>query len=253
MNAPSVFIPFVTLATATRSATLANATRPITPVNNGYRRIQAVVNEGVSNYNALQLNLEKRFSNKFSFLASYTLSKTTNTVEPDAGNGEPADLNLLGENERGLSLLHQRHRFVLSGAYQLPFDFTVGGITSAASARPYNIVVGTDINGDGSTADRPYDQGKAAFIGRNIATGTPTYSTDLFVQKSFSFTEKAKLEFRAEVFNVFNHRNFLTGRNANYGTGIYGTPTTTNFSGANGGIANVDPSREVQFQVRFRY
>ncbi len=266
LNAPSVFIPTATVQF--RTVAQANATRPITPVNNGFRRIQAVVNEGVSNYNGLQLNLEKRLSQKFSFLASYTLSKTTNTVEPDAGNGDPADANLLGENERGLSLLNQRHRFVFSGFYQLPYDFTIGGVQSAASGRPYNITVGTarvtgnggttfsnvsDINGDGSTADRPFDLNTGTYLERNAGRGSATYSTDVFVQKSFSLTERAKVELRAEVFNIFNNRNILAGRNANYGTSFSGTPTTTNFGGANGGIANVDPSRELQFQVRFRY
>ena len=266
LNAPSIFIPTATVQY--RTAVQANATRPITPVNNGYRRIQAVVNQGVSTYNGLQVNFEKRFSRNYSFLASYTLSKTTNTVEPDAGNGEPGDLNLLGENERGLSLLDQRHRFVLSGYYQLPYGFTVGGITTAASGRPYNITVGTarvtnnggitfanvsDINGDGSTVDRPFDIGSGTFLGRNAGRGTPTYSTDLYAQKSFSLSERMRIEFRAEVFNIFNNRNILAGRNANYGTSFLGTPTTTNFGGANGGIANVDPSREIQFQLRFRY
>lgn len=253
LNAPNTFIPFVTLPTATRSVAAANLTRPILPVNNGYRRIQAVVNEGVSDYNGLQINLEKRFSRNLSFLASYTLSKTTNTVEPDAGNGDPNDVNQLGETERGRSLLDQRHRFVLSGYYQLPYNFTVGGITTAASGRPYAITAGVDTNGDGSTADRPFDRTTGAFIERNAGRGTPTYSTDLFAQKSFSLGERMRLELRAEVFNVFNNRNILAGRNATYGTAIFGTPTTTNFGGANGGIANVDPSRELQFQARFRF
>jgi hypothetical protein len=253
LNAPSTFIPFVTLPTTTRSVAAANLTRPILPVNNGYRRIQAVVNESVSDYNGLQINLEKRFSRNFSFLVSYTLSKTTNTVEPDAGNGDPNDVNQLGEAERALSLLDQRHRFVLSGYYQLPYGFALGGITTAASGRPYAITAGVDTNGDGSTADRPFDRATGTFIERNLWRGTPTYSTDLFGQKSFSLNERMRLELRAEVFNVFNNRNILAGRNASYGTPIFGTPTTTNFGGANGGIANVDPSRELQFQVRLRF
>lgn len=251
LNAPSLFIPFTTLPTATRTVAQANLTRPITPVNNGYRRILTVVNEGVSDYDGLQINLEKRFSRRFSFLASYTLSKTTNTVEPDAGNGDPADVNQLGEFERGLSLLDQRHRFVLSGYYQLPFGFTIGGVQTAASGRPFAITAGVDINGDGSTADRPFDRATATFLERNSGRGTPVYSTDLFAQKSFSINEKARLEFRAEVFNVFNNRN-IYGRFGNYGSAIIGAPNP--FLGtALGGIANVDPSREIQFQARFRY
>jgi hypothetical protein len=75
----------------------------------------------------------------------------------------------------------------------------------------------------------------------------------LFAEKSFRLSEKMRLELRAEVFNVFNHRNILAGRNANYNTNAFGTPAATNFGGANAGIANVDPSRELQFQVRFRF
>ncbi len=250
LNAPSSFTP--TAAVPTRTVAAANLTRPILPVNNGYRRIQVVSNEGISDYNGLQINLEKRIAERFSFLASYTLSKTTNTVEPDAGNGDPLDVNRLGEFERGLSLLDQRHRFVLSGYYQLPYGFTVGGITTAASGRPYAITVGSDINGDGSTADRPFDLNSGTFLSRNTGLGTPTYSTDLFAQKSFSLREKMQLEFRTEVFNVFNHRN-IYGRNGTYGNnGFIGT-TPILFGTAIGGIANVDPSRELQFQVRFRY
>lgn len=251
LNAPASFTP--TAAAKTRSVAAANAVRPILPVNNGYRRIQSVVNQGDSDYNGLQVNLEKRFSHRFSFLASYTLSKTTNTVEPDAGSGDPQDVNQLGDFERGLSLLDQRHRFVLSGFYQLPYGFTIGGIQTAASGRPYAITAGLDVNGDGSTADRPFDLATGAYLERNSGRGTPTYSTDLFAQKSFALSERAHLEFRMEIFNVFNNRN-IYGRVGNYGNqGIIGTPTTPNFGGALGGIANTDPSRELQFQVRFRY
>ena len=167
LNAPSTFVPIgTTTATATRSAAAANLTRPILPVNNGYRRIQVVANEGVSDYNGLQINLEKRFSRRFSFLASYTLSKTTNTVEPDAGSGDPQDVNRLGEFERGLSLLDQRHRFVLSGYYQLPYGLAIGGMQTLASGRPYAITAGVDVNGDGSIADRPFDAASGTFLPR---------------------------------------------------------------------------------------
>ncbi len=249
LNAPSTFTP--TAMATTRSVTAANATRPIVPVVNGYRRIQVVSNVGNSDYDGLQINLEKRFSRSISFLASYTLSKTTNTVEPDAGNGDPADVNQLGEFERGLSLLDQRHRFVFSGYYQLPYKLTVGGVTTLASGRPYAITSGVDTNGDGSTADRPYDLSTGTYLERNAGRGTAIYETNLFAQKSIFFREKMNIEFRAEVFNIFNHRN-IYGRNGNYGSALLGNPSPT-LGSAVGGIASVDPSREVQFQVRFRY
>ena len=47
---------------------------------------------------------------------SYTLSKATNTTEPDGNGIGPNDGNIarLGESERGPSLLDQRHRAVIT-------------------------------------------------------------------------------------------------------------------------------------------
>lgn len=253
LNAPLVsFVP--TAPGQTRSASAADATRPITPTVNGYKRILGVVNAGEGLYNGLQLNLEKRFADRFSFLASYTLSKTTNTIEADAPGGDPNDVNFLGDAERGRSILDQRHRFVFSGYYQLPYGFTIGGVTAAASGRPYNITAGVDTNGDGSNVDRPFDLSTGRFLERNSGRGTPTYSTDLFVQKRFSLGERLKLELRAEGFNIFNHSN-IYGRNGVYGGSTVGAPNTpsSNLGKPTAGIASVDPGREIQFQIRLRY
>ncbi len=254
LNAPAPFIPFVTLPTATRAAAQGNLTRPITPVPNGFRRILVVTNEGSSVYNGMQVNLNKRFSNKFSLLASYTLSHTINTVEPDAPGGDPNDFNLLGRPERATSLLDQRHRLVVSGYYQMPFGFTTGGVTTLASGRPFNVTVGSDVNGDGANTDRPFDIASGTFLGRNTGRGTPVYQTDLFLQRAFNLTERVRLELRAEGFNVFNHPNIvgrsgvLGGVNAN---GTFNTPVT--FGLGIGGINGVDPGRQFQFQGRLRY
>ena len=56
-----------------------------------------------------------------------------------------------------------------------------------------------------ATADRPYLFGNA---GRNILTGPWFNSTDLSLMKNFRLTESAKVQFRWEVFNVFNNPNF---------------------------------------------
>ena len=56
-----------------------------------------------------------------------------------------------------------------------------------------------------ATADKPYLFGNA---GRNILTGPWFNSTDLSLMKNFRLTESAKVQFRWEVFNVFNNPNF---------------------------------------------
>ncbi len=233
----------------TRSAAAADATRLITPVNNGFRRIQSTLNEGSSIYNGLQINLNRRFSNKFSLNISYTLSRVLNTVEADAPGGDPNDLNQLGIFERGHSVLEQPHRAVISGFYQLPHRFTLGGVATLASARGYNITTGTDSNGDGANTDRPVING--IVIGRNQGKGTAIYDVGLFIEHELNLNDRVKLSLRAESFNLFNHSN-IVGRNGVYGNATTGQPLST-FGQPLGGISNVDPGRQFQLIFRARF
>jgi hypothetical protein len=244
LNAPDPFIR--TAAGQTRTAAAANATRPIAPVNNGYRRIIALVNAGSNSYNGVKVNLSTRRKN-FQGLFSYTLSHTIGTVEMDVPQQDPNDSNFIGNNEKATSLLDQRHRLSLSGSYELPWKFTVGTWLVAASGRPFNVTTGVDNNGDGSTADRPFVNG--AVVSRNFGKGTPVYDWSSFVAKRINLTERFNLELRAEGFNLTNHNN-IVGRNGTWGNAAtpvatYGTPL--------GGINNVDPGREFQFMARVRF
>ena len=103
---------------------------------------------------------------------SYTLSKATNTTEPDGNGISPNQSNIarLGEVERGPSVLDQRHRAVITFSYQLPFNITAGTLTQFASARPFNATTGMDNNGDGANNDRPVING--AVIGKSAFRGT---------------------------------------------------------------------------------
>jgi outer membrane receptor protein involved in Fe transport len=243
-NAPSSFER--TAPGQTRSAAAADATRPITPVANGYRRILVTVNQGETKYRGLQLNVRRNFEEQFGVLASYTWSHATNNIEPDAPGGDPNDVNQLSR-EWADSLLDQRHRGVLTVWRRIPFGIVVGGVATAASGRPFNITTGADNNGDASTADRPVINGQVA--ARNAGKGTSIFDLDAFVEKDFAITSGAQLGLRAEVFNLTNRTN-IVGRNGVWGNAS--EPVST-FGAALGGINNVDPGREVQFSVRVRY
>src|SRR5262249_13992009 len=154
-----------------RTAAAADATRPIVPIPNGFRRIQATVNNGSSVYNGLQVNLSRRFGGSFSLLTSYTHARILNTVEADAPGGDPNEAGQIGIAERGHSLLEQPDRAVISGSWHLPLQVNVGGVVSLASARRFNAVTGTDNNGDGANTDRPVING--IVVGRNAGIGTP--------------------------------------------------------------------------------
>jgi outer membrane receptor protein involved in Fe transport len=81
-------------------------------------------NIGISNYNALQINLQKRFSNGFSLLTNYVWSKLLDTG--GVGNGarftDPTNAEDVSnyEDEYSYSTLDVPHRFTLSGTYELP-------------------------------------------------------------------------------------------------------------------------------------
>jgi Carboxypeptidase regulatory-like domain/TonB-dependent Receptor Plug Domain len=69
-----------------------------------------------SNYNGLQVSVEKNFSHGLLFQASYTFSKAI-----DQGASFENELNPINANAtRGLSLLDAKNRFVFSPVWQLP-------------------------------------------------------------------------------------------------------------------------------------
>jgi len=244
LNAPSLFVR--TAPGQVRSTAAADLTRPIAPVNGGYRSINVVENLGVADYDGLQTML--RYNDARATLSvSYTLSKATNTTEPNGNGAGQNDFNQLGEVERGPSLLDQRHRAVVFGAYRLPYNVTVGTMISVASARPFNATTGVDNNGDGNNNDRPAIDGVVA--SRYAFRGTPISSTDLFAEYRLPAGGSRAITLRAEAFNIFNHANVLA-RNGTYGD--TGTPLPT-FGQATPGLASIDPGRMMQFQVRFSF
>jgi hypothetical protein len=242
LNAPSYFER--TAAGQTRSTSAADATRPIAPVNGGFRQINAIVNMGEADYDALQTMISYRGAGRLSGSLGYTLSKATNTAEPDGNGIGPNDQNRLGEDERGPSLLDQRHRAVLTLMLRLPYDMAAGTVTQFASARPFNSTTGTDNNGDGSNTDRPVIDGRV--VGKSAFRGTPLSDVSLFLEGRLHPAGRTLL-LRAEVFNAFNHANVL-GRQDVYGNGA---DPNSNFGQASVGLANSDPGRMVQFQVRY--
>src|SRR6185436_4442850 len=191
LNAPAPFDR--TAIGQTRSVAVANATRPILPVNGGVRQINVLTNLGISDYDALQSQVTYRGHAKLYAALSYTLSKATNTTEPD-GNGigpNQNSLDRLGEEERGPSVVDQRHRAVITFTYQLPLNVTAGTVTQLASARPFNAVTGIDNNGDGANNDRPVVDGKV--IAKSAFRGTGTQDVSLFAEERLSIGGRAIL------------------------------------------------------------
>ena len=256
LNAPT---PFDRTATGqTRSVAAANATRPIAPVNGGVRSVNVLMNLGIADYDGLQTQINYRGSTRMQWGVSYTLSKATNTTEPDGNGINPNDANIarLGEEERGPSVVDQRHRAVITFMYKFPYDITAGTVTQLASARPFNAITGIDNNGDAANNDRPVIDGKV--IPKSAFRGTGTQDVGVFVEGRLKPAGRTVL-LRLEGFNLLNHGNILGRAQTTYGD--TGTPNTTFGQVAAAGsaanaiptLANIDPPRMFQFQVRFQF
>jgi Carboxypeptidase regulatory-like domain/TonB dependent receptor len=118
--------------------------------------MDANYSNGTSNYNGLTVNLRKRFSHHYEFLASYTWSHAIDDSTDLQATLTPQD-SYFPSADRSTSTFDQRHRFVFSGVYQsgrlggdgfaskVFSNWTVAPLIEFGSGRPFNILTG---NGD---------------------------------------------------------------------------------------------------------
>lgn len=161
--------------------------------------------------------------------------------------------------------------------------WSVGGIATFHSGLPFTPVLSFNNSNDGTTlfiSDRPdvvgpckilgdpakfFDPscfqvpqpGKYGNAGRDILRGPDFKDVDLVIAKETPITERARVQFRAEFFNLANHPNFgppinSTGFNGRGGNGeiIFNAGSATPV-GSTGKIFNtVTTSRQIQFGLK---
>lgn len=219
-------------------------------------------------YRGLTLSLNRRFDNRYQFLASYTVSKAEDTstdflsafVPQDMGRGRDRR-NPLGfpvgfdpRGERGPSTQDQRHRFVLSGLVVLPGKVQLSSIITAASGRPYNILAGADLNGDGNAGSFPPDRARgnpadpASSVGRLSGTLPSQAAVDVRVSRRFRLRGAAAIDAMVEVFNMFNRTNFTEINNI-FGAGAYPGNPLPGF----GQFTHAGPPRQIQLGLKVAF
>lgn len=240
----------------------------------GLNNIVQIEGTGNSSYNALWLTAEKRLSRGLQFNASYTFSKSIDYNSLNSQGIVVQDsYNLRGS--RGLSDFDARHRFVISGLYELPFrgnklteGWQLSTIVQSQSGNPVNIVVnnagftGTnntvrpDVTGPITilgTVARWFDPtpfvvpvGRFGNLGRNVVIGPRFNNTDFSVIKRTKLTESQLIEFRWEVFDIFNHANF--GQPQRVVGPTLGQIVNTRFPTGDSGS-----SRQMQFALKYKF
>jgi hypothetical protein len=231
-----------------------------------FNNILLTESAGNSTYNALTLQLNKRFSKGYQFSANYTLSKSEddapeqNLVATQVGNLVVQDPSNR-ERDFGPSLADQRHTFVMSFVGRPQFEFEskalnyllnnnqLGIIATANSGERFNIVAATDINVDGFTgSDNPVG------IGRNSGKTPKQINVDMRYSRFVNFTERFKLEAFVEAINIFNINSIFQFNGLTVTTDAAGNPTsalpTLENRRATNNVVSLD-SR--QFQIGFKF
>jgi hypothetical protein len=254
-----------------------NPRRPFFGVRPALADVTYAVSDGLSNYNALQMSVEKRMSKGLGLLFGYTYGHSIDDTgtEFGGGTGTPQDARNR-RADRGNSSFDIRHRATISYLYQLPFhpkaralDMVAGGwqtngimtlqtglpftpglatnsLNTGTGSRPNRIGTGTLPNPTinkwfDPTAFTQNSPGLYGNSGRNILFGPGRFNWDVSLFKDFPIREEMKLQLRAEMFNVTN-------------TPQFGQPNATIGSTAAGLITStVGNPRQVQLALRFQF
>jgi hypothetical protein len=240
-------------------------------------------------FHSLQAKVEHRFSSGFTVLSSWIWSKGLGDIRgsnpsgaaPGSNYQNPANLRA----ERGLLDTHVAHSFVLSTIWDLPFGrgrrfgahlpsvaeailggWSMGGILTMTSGRPFNVTVNGDPSNSGQVnradlvgdpnevpggrsvrqffntaalqANKPFQYGN---LGRNALIGPSFANVDASMMKEAALFRVAEqpfqLQFRWEFFNIFNHPNF-------------GFPGATVGNPTFGQLTNASPGRKMQVGLK---
>jgi hypothetical protein len=284
-------------------------------------QIDTKFNEGASNFNALQISVNRRFHNGLFLSGNYMYSHALDDGSVGAGDGDsPQNINCY-TCDYGSSDFDSRNSGTVSAVYDLPFgrgkrflntgragDLLVGGwsvntLLLARAGLPINIALNRnsqELPDGNNTSQRPnrvpgvpiYLPGRgisawlnpAAFslpaacpltgacilppgvspwgnLAKNVATGPPLWQDDSSVEKTFHVTERNKVIFRAEAFNLFNRAQYGSPATtlSVSGTGAARTLTTPVSFGKitsvvnSAGLVGTGTARVLEFSLRVTY
>jgi hypothetical protein len=255
------------------------------------------LSEGLSSYNALQVDVSRRFRHGFQIRGVYTFAKSLDdgtALNSSVGANAPGFVMypLNPKIDWSLSTADVRNSGVINGTWELPVGrgrallgnagrwaqavaggWTVSGIATLQSGLPFTPSLGYNPSNDGDSRNpvRPtwnpaYTEkvvtggpnqyfnpnafvtpaaGTYGNVGRDTLIGPGVAEIDFSALKVVNVTERVRVQFRAEFFNILNHTNF-------------GTPNTVVFTSATAGpsptagviTGTSTTSRQIQFGLK---
>ncbi len=234
-----------------------------------------------SNYNSLQVSAEKRFSKGLQFLGAYTWSKSFDFGSSFEDILNPINfhrsysLSQFDARHRFVfSYVWQLPLPKLEGTGgKLLNGWAVSGITTFQSGFPVRITSSDDNELENSFdfltpgepnlvgkfrkldprgpnhlgfdpsvfSEPPAPAGMIGSSGRTLCCGPGINNFDLALLKDTNITERSRLQFRAEFFNIFNHAQFVNP-DGNFSDGSeFGT------------VKNARDPRLIQFALKFYF
>jgi hypothetical protein len=243
----------------------------------GIGNITTDESNGNSSYHAMQLWLNRRFTDRLAFQAAYTWGHAISDVALTSFTNTTSDpFNFA--SDRGDADLDRRHTFVgnlvyvlprfsrwgkaaeyLLGDWQMnfiasrfgatPIDVTTGvntlGVASAVGQRPNYTGAPLYLEGDPTKHLNPAAfarpaAGQLGSLGKGSVRGKPITNVDFSLAKNWRYRERYGFQFRAEFFNVFNHANFV-GYDLDIRNSTFGELNAT------------QASREIQLGIKFTF
>ena len=215
--------------------------------------------EGLSSYNALQVDVNRRVSQGLQIRGVYTWSQSLDdgtALNSSVGANAPGFVMfpLNPKLDWSPSTSDARNIAVVNSSYELPFGvgkkflnsqhgltqklvggWTVSGVETLQSGLPFTPQLGFNPTNNGDTRNPIRPSWNPAFTGpvvlggpdqyfnpnaftlpppgtygnagRNVLYGPGLATTDLSLAKNTAFSERVRLQFRAEFFNLFNSAN----------------------------------------------
>lgn len=261
---------------------------PLPRINPAFSYITAKEPWGHSNYNSLEVSLNRRLNRNVQAQVSYTYAKSLDDGSTSSSlEGAGLDLSnpLNAATDYGRSGFDRTHSFRASTVVLLPFHgnrlvegWQISGIFTAISGAPFSVSPAFDPTGmsdlsvrrpnlaSGFSPDPVLGQvnqwyNPAAFVmqplgengnlGRDTLVGPGTWQADLALNKNTKVAERLTAQFRAEFFNIFNHPDF-------------GLPNASIFLLQTSGVATVNPTagqitattnapRQIQFGLKLLF
>jgi hypothetical protein len=211
-----------------------------------------------SDYDALEVSLDRRLANRWSGRMSYTLSRAHDVAATSAGGfgivNKRVNDDLNPRLDYGLATFDNRHGFSAGGNWNAWRDLGIGATFRYYSGNPVNETVGRDVNGDrdGANFDRPVKGRDDA----RIPIASPVDANGMAIRNGIKGKDKMLLDLRLQ----YVHR--IQGeRTAGFFWEIYNATNRVNFGNQVGNrnsadflqSINVDEARSMQLGIRYTF